>query len=60
MYKVSNVKRHYQTRHEKDYHNFVGKVRVEEAERLKKELKKQSSFFTRKVNESILNTQANY
>ena len=46
VYKVSNVKRHYETLHEKDYHNFVGKTRVEEAERPKKELKKQSSFFT--------------
>ena len=34
--KVSNVKRHYETRHEKDYHNFVEKARVGEAERLKK------------------------
>ena len=31
-YKVSNVKRFYETRHEKDYHNFVGKARVGEAE----------------------------
>ena len=60
MYKVSNAKRHHQTRHEKGYHNFVGKARVEEVERLKKELKKQSSFFTRKVNESISNTRASY
>ena len=60
MYKVSNVKRHYETSHEKDYHYFVGKARVGEAERLKKELKKQSLFSTRKVVESILNTRASY
>ena len=60
VYKISNVKRRNETHHEKNYHNFVGKPRVKEAERLKKELKKQSSFFTRKVNESILNTRASY
>ena len=60
MYKVSNVKRRNETHREKDYHNFVGKARVKGAKRLKKELKKQLSFFTRKVNESILNTRASY
>ena len=57
--KVSNIKRHYETRHD-HYNSFTGKAREHEVARLRNNFTKQSSFFTRKVEESDRNTRASY
>lgn len=57
--KVSNIKRHYETRHA-NYSNYTGKARQDEIARLRKSFSKQSSFFNRVVEESDRNTRASY
>ena len=55
--KVSNIKRHYETRHN-HYNSFTGKAREHEVARLRNNLTKQSSFFTRKIEKKVSETLA--